>query len=171
MLIWIPVLLFVVGFIALFIELFVPAAGLIGGAGIVCMIVGTVLGYRNYGTTVGTLFLTGTLIGTPAMIVIGLKVFPKTFVGKKLILSFSQQRETGFTSYTSERYEGLEGEEGEALTMLRPSGMATVNGHKYSVVTSGELIEKGTRVRVVRVEGSRVVVRRIKSQNDDTPSW
>ena len=170
MLIWIPVLLFVVGFIALFLELFVPAAGLIGGAGIVCMIVGTVLGYRNYGTTVGTLFLTGTLIGTPAMIVIGLKVFPKTFVGKKLILSFSQQRETGFTSYTSERYEGLEGEAGEALTMLRPSGMATINGHRYSVVTSGELIEKGTRVRVVRVEGSRVVVRRIKSQNDDTPS-
>ena len=170
MLIWIPVLLFVVGFIALFLELFVPAIGLIGGAGIVCMIVGTVLGYRNYGTTVGSLFLTGTLIGTPAMIVIGLKVFPKTFVGKKLILSFSQQRETGFTSYTSERYVGLEGEEGEALTMLRPSGMVTINGHRYSVVTSGELIEKGTRIRVVRVEGSRVVVRRIKSQNDDTPS-
>jgi membrane-bound serine protease (ClpP class) len=163
MLIWVPVLLFIVGFVALFAELFVPAAGLIGGAGIVCMIVGTVLGYRNYGATVGTLFLTGTLIGTPAMIVIGLKLFPKTFVGKKLILGFSQGRETGFTSYTSERYEGLEGEEGEALTMLRPSGMAAINGRKYSVVTSGELIEKGTPIRVIKVEGSRVVVRRVKT--------
>ncbi len=170
MLIWIPVLLFVVGFIALFLELFVPAVGLIGGGGIVCMIVGTVLGYRNFGTTVGTLFLTGTLIGTPAMIVIGLKMFPKTFVGKKLILSFSQERETGFTSYSSERYEGLEGMEGEALTMLRPSGMAKFNGKKYSVVTSGELVEKGTAIRVVKVEGSRVVVRPVKPAKGDTPS-
>jgi membrane-bound ClpP family serine protease len=52
MLIWIPVLLFILGFVALFLELFVPAAGLIGAAGIVCMIVGTVLGYKNFGTTV-----------------------------------------------------------------------------------------------------------------------
>ena len=162
MLIWMPVLLFVVGFIALFLELFVPAAGMIGGAGIVCMIVGTVLGYRHFGTTVGTLFLIGTLIGTPAMIVIGLKMFPKTFVGRKLILSFSQQRESGFASYTSERYEDLEGVEGEALTMLRPSGMARFNGKKYSVVTSGELVERGTPIRVVKVEGSRVVVRAVK---------
>jgi len=168
MLIWIPVLLFVVGFVALFLELFVPAAGMIGASGIICMIVGTVLGYRNFGTTVGTIFLTGTLIGTPAMIVIGLKVFPRTFVGKKLILSFSQHRETGFASYTSERYEGLEGKEGEAITMLRPSGMVLIDGQKYSVVTSGELIEKGTMVRVIRVEGSRVVVRRIKPENDDS---
>ena len=101
MIIWIPLLLFVVGFIALFLELFVPSLGMIGAAGIICMIAGTILGYRNFGPTVGTIFLTGTLVGTPLMIVIGLKVFPKTFVGKKLILSVSQQRETGFASYTS----------------------------------------------------------------------
>jgi len=168
MIIWIPVLLFVVGFIALFLELFVPAAGMIGAAGIICMIVGTVLGYRSFGATVGTLFLTGTLVGTPAMIVIGLKVFPKTFVGKKLILSFSQHQETGFTSYTSERYENLEGREGEAVTVLRPSGMVLIDGQKYSVVTMGELIEKGEKVRVVKVEGSRVVVRRATPKNADT---
>jgi membrane-bound serine protease (ClpP class) len=170
MLIWIPVLLFIVGFIALFAELFVPAAGMIGGAGIICMVVGTVLGYRHYGSTVGTIFLTGTLIGTPAMIVMGLKLFPRTFVGKKLILSFSQEREGGFTSYSTERYEGLEGTVGEALTMLRPSGMARFNGMKYSVVTSGELVEKGTTVRVVKVEGSRVVVRPVGPSNGDTLS-
>jgi membrane-bound serine protease (ClpP class) len=117
---------------------------------------------------VGTLFLTGTLIGTPAMIVIGLKMFPKTFVGKKLILSFSQEREDGFASYSTERYDGLEGTEGEALTMLRPSGMARFDGKKYSVVTSGELIEKGTAIRVVKVEGSRVVVRSVKPEKGDT---
>ena len=60
--------------------------------------------------------------------------------------------------------------EGEALTMLRPSGMAKFDGKKYSVVTSGELVEKGTVVRVVKVEGSRVVVRPVKAEKDDTLS-
>jgi membrane-bound serine protease (ClpP class) len=169
MIIWFPVLLFVVGFIALFLELFVPAAGLIGAAGIICMVVGTVLGYRSFGSTVGTLFLTGTLVGVPAMIVIGLKLFPKTFVGKRLILSFSQGQAEGFTSYTSERYENLLGREGEAVTMLRPSGMVLIDGKKHSVVTSGELIERGERVRVIKVEGSRVVVRRVPKKSQDTP--
>jgi len=169
MVIWFPILLFVVGFVALFIELFVPAAGMIGAAGIICMIIGTVLGYRSFGSTVGTLFLTGTLIGVPAMIVIGLKLFPKTFVGKRLILSFSQQQEEGFTSYTSERYDDLLGKEGEALTMLRPSGMVLIDGRKQSVVTSGELVERGERVRVIKVEGSRVVVRRAPPKSQDSP--
>jgi membrane-bound serine protease (ClpP class) len=168
MVIWFPILLFVVGFIALFIELFVPAAGMIGAAGIVCMIIGTVLGYRSFGSTVGTLFLTGTLIGVPAMIVIGLKLFPRTFVGKRLILSFSQRQEEGFTSYTSERYDDLLGKEGEALTMLRPSGMVLIDGKKQSVVTSGELVERGERVRVIKVEGSRVVVRRVNLKSQDS---
>ena len=156
---WIPVLLFVVGFIALFLELFVPAAGVIGGAGIICMIIGTVLGYRYLGRTAGFLFLAGTLIGTPAMIVIGLKLFPKTFVGKKLILSHSQQPESGFTSYTEEMYEGLAGKTGTAVTPLRPSGMVMIGSKKYSVVTSGEMILKNKQVKVIKVEGSRIVVR------------
>jgi len=157
---WIPVLLYIVGILALFLELFVPAAGMIGTAGIICMIVGTVLGYRNFGTLAGSLFLTGTLIGTPAMIIIGLKVFPKTFVGKKLILWASQKKEAGFSSSTDVLYEGLLGREGTAVTTLRPSGMAVIGDRKYSVVTTGEMIERGTAVYVVKVEGSRIVVRK-----------
>jgi len=157
---WIPVLLFIVGFVALFLELFVPAAGMIGAAGIICMIVGTVFGYRNFGTLIGSFFLVGALIGAPAMIIIGLKVFPKTFVGKRLILWTSQKREAGFSSYTGELYTGLMGEEGTAVTTLRPSGMAVFGDRKYSVVTTGEMIERGTEVYVVKVEGSRIVVRR-----------
>ena len=147
------------GFIALFLELFVPAAGVIGGAGIVCMIIGTVLGYRYLGKSVGAIFLAGTLIGTPAMIVIGWKLFPKTFVGKKLILSHSQKPESGFTSFTKGMYEGLAGKTGIAVTTLRPSGMVMIDSKKYSVVTSGEMIAKNKQVKVIKIEGSRIVVR------------
>jgi len=156
---WLPVLLFVVGFIALFLELFVPAAGIIGAAGIICMIVATVLAYNSLGKIVGSLFLAGVLVGTPAMIMLGLKVFPKSFIGKRLILFRSMEQEYGFTSSDVEKYRDLLGKEGITLTMLRPSGMVRINGKKYSVVTSGELIEKGNMVHVIKVEGNRIVVR------------
>jgi membrane-bound serine protease (ClpP class) len=166
--VWIPVLLFVIGFIALFVELFVPAAGVIGALGIICMIVGTILAYSRLGRVVGSIFLAGTLIGTPGMIVIGLKVFPNTFVGKKLILRETQQRDTGYTSYTGEKYDGLPGKQGTALTTLRPSGMTIIEGKKYSVVTAGEMIEKGETIKVVKVEGSRIVVKRVPKEKQDT---
>ncbi len=157
---WVYIALLGIGFIAIFIELFVPAAGVIGAAGIICMIVATVLAYIHHGTRAGTALLTAFLLGTPFVIWVGLKAFPKTFVGRKLILKESQTRDVGYTSYTSERYEGLVGKEGIAVTMLRPSGMVRIEDSKYSVVTRGELIDKGDPVEVIKVEGSRIVVRR-----------
>jgi membrane-bound serine protease (ClpP class) len=44
---------------------------------------------------------------------------------------------------------------------LRPSGTANINGQRVDVVTEGGLIERGTAVKVVAVEGSRIVVRAV----------
>jgi membrane-bound serine protease (ClpP class) len=49
---------------------------------------------------------------------------------------------------------------GEALTDLRPAGMARLLDERIDVVTLGDFIEAGATVRVVRVEGNRVTVRR-----------
>ena len=47
---------------------------------------------------------------------------------------------------------------GSAKTMLRPSGKADFGGHPVDVVTEGGFIEAGATVRVVLIEGARVVV-------------
>jgi membrane-bound serine protease (ClpP class) len=161
MALWVLIALLGVGFVAIFIELFVPAAGLIAAAGIISMITATVLAYVYHGRTAGTVLLACLLLGTPVMLWVGLKAFPRTFVGKRLILKESFGQDEGYTSYTSEKYEDLAGKEGVALTMLRPSGMVRIEDKKYSVVTGGELIEKNQKIRVVKVEGSRIVVRRV----------
>ena len=49
--------------------------------------------------------------------------------------------------------------EGVAKTQLRPSGTAIIDGERVDVVTEGNLIEPGTNLKVVAVEGMRVVVR------------
>ena len=51
---------------------------------------------------------------------------------------------------------------GIAASDLRPAGVAEIEGRRVDVVTQGEMIAEGTRVRVTEVEGNRVVVERIK---------
>jgi membrane-bound serine protease (ClpP class) len=156
--IWICVVLLLIGFLAVFLELFVPAGGLIGLGGFVCMIVAVVFAYKDHGSVAGTIMMILTVIGMPAVILGALKLFPRTFVGKRLILRETQQQETGYTSYSSEKYAGLLNAEGITVTTLRPSGMARIGNEKYSVVTDGEMIQSGTKIKVIAVEGSRIVV-------------
>ena len=43
--------------------------------------------------------------------------------------------------------------------MLRPSGTALIDGERLDVVSEGDFVEPGQKVRVVKVEGLRIVVR------------
>jgi membrane-bound serine protease (ClpP class) len=53
----------------------------------------------------------------------------------------------------------LVGHFGVAVTDLRPSGVASIEGEKIDVVTDGDYIASGARVEIVRAEGYRHVVR------------
>jgi membrane-bound serine protease (ClpP class) len=56
---------------------------------------------------------------------------------------------------------GLINQHGSAQTNLRPSGTVVIGNRRVDVVTEGTMIDKDTAVRVVAVEGNRVVVREI----------
>ncbi|MCC6406198.1 MAG: hypothetical protein IT453_03455 [Planctomycetes bacterium] len=108
-------------------------------------------------TTTGMWFLAAVAVLVPGTIMVGFKVFPKTPMGKALInpgLSFDSPK-----SYDS-RDDGLIGKEGVAESMLRPAGVARLENRRVDVVTRGEMIQPGERVRVLEVEGNRVVVAR-----------
>jgi membrane-bound serine protease (ClpP class) len=44
------------------------------------------------------------------------------------------------------------------VATLRPAGIARIDGRRVDVVSRGEMIESGSPVRVLSVEGNRVVV-------------
>jgi membrane-bound ClpP family serine protease len=52
----------------------------------------------------------------------------------------------------------LVGRVGTAATVLRPTGAMEVDGQRIDVVTEGEFVEAGTRIRVLYVQGPRIVV-------------
>ena len=56
------------------------------------------------------------------------------------------------------------GLEGETLSDLRPSGWITVDDQRVFVVSEGDFIEKNCKVKILSVDGNRVVVKKLNSK-------
>lgn len=101
--------------------------------------------------------LTVTFLLSIAAIVLLARLLPRTSLYGNLVL----QAAVPSGSLTPARAASADctlGEIGEAHTDLRPSGKALFGGEPVAVVTSGAFIERGARVRIITVEGARVVV-------------
>jgi membrane-bound serine protease (ClpP class) len=55
----------------------------------------------------------------------------------------------------------LVGKRGKALSLLRPAGIAIIEGKRYDVVSEGEFIQKDEEVEVTEVIGSKIIVKRL----------
>lgn len=151
-----------VGLVFIVLEVFFPSFGVLGTIAAGCIITGGVLAYQSEGGTF-LVYLALAFVLAPVVTVFGLKIFPKTPMGKALMLAGTTFDPDEATAGQGAGYEQLLGESGTAQTPLRPSGKVQINGRKIDVVTRGELIERGRRVKVVRVEGNRIFVAEDKS--------
>ena len=76
-----------------------------------------------------------------------------------LVLDERQQNRDGYTSVIDKsRFLGAIG---VCVTDLRPAGTITVEGEPVDVVTEGSFVKQGDIVKVINVDGSRVLVRQI----------
>ncbi len=145
--------LLLVGAVLLLAETVLP--GMIAGVlGVLSLIAGVVVGYQEFGAVTGNWILLGTLAGLFVGFLLWVRYFPKSRFGR-VYASDGVVGDIG-----TERPE-LVGQSGVAHTALRPAGVAILNGQRVDVVTEGAMIERGETVRVVAVEGMRVVVRQV----------
>jgi membrane-bound serine protease (ClpP class) len=145
------VILLLVGAALLLLETVLP--GMIAGAiGICCLIAGVVLAYTEHGPQTGNLVLVIVLVGLTLGTMCWLRYLPESRIARRFI---STQTIGGLGT---EQLELLD-KQGTALTTLRPSGTALIDGQRVDVVADGSMIAPGTPVKVVAVEGARVVVR------------
>ncbi|WP_096153344.1 MULTISPECIES: NfeD family protein [Bacillus] len=152
-------LLFLIGIILVVLEIFVPG-GILGIIGLGAIITSFFLATDDV-AQMGISLLFAMTVTVVAMVII-FKVFGKRIrVFDRLVLRDSTNTERGYISNVS-RIE-LVGQEGVTLTTLRPSGTAIFNEERVDVVTEGSYIEANKQVRVVKAEGSRVIVREIHS--------
>lgn len=148
---WTVLTLILVGAALLLVETLLP--GLIAGIlGVLCLAGGVVLSYWSFGPDRGNWVLLGVVVGLVAGTGVWLKYFPQTRIAKMFI----SQRTVGDLNVGKPE---LVGQVGVAHTNLRPSGTAVIQGQRVDVVTEGPMIERGSTLKVVAVEGMRVVVR------------
>lgn len=150
--------LLISGILLIFAELLLPG-GIIGSLGGIALIAGLVGIYMNHGFLYGSVASLITIVVACTIFLLWFKYFPKTATGKRLLAAEDAQE---WRSYDPE-YEKLLGQKGSAQTILRPSGKVVIDGKKYDVLTQGEILEAGTPVQVIEVEGNRIVVEKVES--------
>lgn len=166
----VEIILFVLGVALLALEVFIiPGFGFAGIAGIILIVASLFLSLLGVDPfldmellSVAILQITGGLLAAVALLFLLAKFLPQSRRFNTLVLANEERADLGFVSYPSEKE--LIGKQGKALTNLRPSGSAEIEGERYDVVAEWDYIEAGKPVKVLKVEGIKVVVKEIKGE-------
>ncbi|TMU85588.1 nodulation protein NfeD [Bacillus sp. BHET2] len=151
------IILFIIGIVLIVAEFFLPG-GLAGGLGIGAILASIMLAGGNM-MQMGISLLIALLIAV-ATVIIFVKVFGKKMkFFKKIILNDSTSTESGYVSNVNRL--DLIGREGMTKTPLRPSGTVIIDDERIDAVSEGGFIKANEKVKIVKVEGSRIVVRDI----------
>jgi len=152
-----PIVLVCLGLVLIVLEFLFPSLGALGVAAAVSLIAGIAWAFAQ-DPSFGVNMMIVATVGVPAAILLGMKFLPHSPLGKLLInpgATFTN------TAAVDPRDADLLGREGVVEAMLRPAGVVHFEGRRVDVVTRGEAIDAGARVRVVELAGNRVVVARV----------
>jgi membrane-bound ClpP family serine protease len=151
-------LFFIIGLILVIIEIFYPGFGAPGITGLILLFIGVLITARNVLDALIMIVVLLAMLGIALTIV--LKSATKGRLSKTIVLSDALNKESGFSG--TEDYGSFVNKEGLAVTALRPSGTANIDGNKLDVVTEGEFIQKDSKIKVIKVLGSRIVVKEVR---------
>jgi len=160
-------LAFVIGLALLVFEIFViPGFGVAGVLGIISISGGILFIFgRSYEPEEAILWLSVSLIATVGLGIVAFYTLPKTRTWQQFVLSTTENSELGYQAPSVE-LENYTGKTGRAVTPLRPAGTAIIDGSRVDVVTEGNFISQDTPVKVVGVEGIRVIVQEIEEMEE-----
>ncbi len=144
------------GMLMIIVEIFMPGA-ILGILGSILLLAAAVTAFAAFGPGGGLWACLGLLLGGGAVLLLWLKVFPRTLIAKAITL---QDHTTGQAVPDASP---LIGAEGVSLTALRPAGVARIAGARHDVMAENGWVDEGRPIRVVRVESSRVVVREVQA--------
>lgn len=156
------VLLFALGVILLGFEVFVtPGFGVAGIGGLAALIASIFV--ASISTHQAIISLIVVFLGTIILFLLTFRLVTAGRLWRNLILGDKLNAEGGYSSANVNLVNYL-GREGTTVTPLRPSGTVEFDdGERLDVVTEGGFISSQTRVKIIKVEGVRVLVRQLKN--------
>lgn len=150
-----PIILQLVGVVVIIAEIILPSGGILSIAALGVFGYSLFIVFNEISMIIGFSFVAADLILIPVLVIVGLKLLARSPVTLRKTLS----RKEGVSSQSSE-LESYVGRQGNALTDLRPAGIAVINGKRVDVVTRGEYLEKDSAIIVTAVTGNQIIVRK-----------
>lgn len=150
-------LLFAAGVLVLVAELFLPSHGVLTVLAVGLLVAGVVQTFRYGGERAGGIATLACLIGLPIFAAAAIKIWPKTWIGRRIAPRnpIVTERDTSVPVEEISRYIG---QSGRSVTQLRPVGFCEFNGRRVPCIAEFGLIESGTAVEGVRLVGANLAV-------------
>ncbi len=166
-------LLLVLGIGLAVLEVFFPSGGILGFLTVCAVIAAIVVAFKA-GPIVGMVVLVISVIGLPTAIVLALRYWPKTAMGRRILLMTPSGDDALPDTPRRRLLKDLVGKTGRAKSKMLPSGAIVIEGRTIDAVSEGIFIEPDTPVQVTEVRGNRVVVRPVDGEqapagDDDNP--
>ncbi len=156
------IILLIAGLFLVGAEIFVPG-GILGVMGGVALLLAIIIAFPAFGAFWGLISAVSVILLVGLVMFLWIKLFPKTSLGKKMTVSTDLHD----SKATEDGLSDLINKTGTALSDLRPSGFAMIDGRRTDVVTEGQMISKGEEVEVIEIEGNRVVVAKLTKKGDE----
>lgn len=134
-------------------EIFIlPGFGFAGIGSIVCAVVDAILIYNAYGFSWACIAVVVAIL----LLVLMLYIVANSRTFDRMSLKTSIDS----TNATTKQLSVKVGNEGRAITRLALVGNAEIEGKQVEVKSSGEFINSGTPIRVIKVDKAQIIVER-----------
>ncbi|NLC63442.1 MAG: nodulation protein NfeD [Thermoanaerobacterales bacterium] len=153
--------LFLFGIIMVMVEIFIPGFGVFGIMGIIGVITSMFMVFPSIEQAIISLLIS--LVASCIVIYLLIKYFKKKLVLYNFILKTRQEKSDGYIA-SIEKKEMYLNKKGKAITPLRPAGVGVFDGNRLDVVTEGEFVPANSDIEIIRVEGGRIIVRKMKGE-------
>lgn len=150
-------------------EVFFPSLGILSILAAISFVASIFLAYTQVDMMTGHLFLGSSAVVVPVTVYFSLRILPNTAIGRMFMLS-GPDREFVEGAAQEPGIDRFANKKGTALSSLRPSGTARIEGERVDVITRGEMLEQGAALVVVEVEANRVVVTLDRSESQESQS-
>ncbi len=151
-----PIILIFIGLALVAVEVYlVPGFNLIGIVGFLIIVFGIGYAFTESGFMGGTLTMLGALLFGGGMFYL----MWQSGAWERCVLATNLRADEATVQRESEDRSRYLGKTGTAMTPLRPTGVAEIEGDRIEVVTEGDFIAAGSSVRVVAMDRRRYFVR------------
>ncbi len=152
------IICFVIGIGLLILEAFMPGFGAPGITGVILEIITLVLTWFEHGPLATLAMLLIVLLVLAIAISTSLRsITHGRLRNSSLVHTETESNEDGYRSI--EDLAVFQDREGITSSVLRPTGIADFDGVRLNVSSEGDFIAAGTKVRIIKVEGAKILVR------------